>query len=101
MNIVTRKRVVEMIRLLEEMAHPLVVYEPGELVKTDIDLKPISPYKDNLSSAQVATLEEAASILKGYLRVLIMLQQFRVAFLAFFTHYPELFGEQDERGPFD
>jgi len=80
------------------MAHPLVAFAPGKIENAGTEL---SPYKDILSPVQIATLEETISILKGYLRVLIMLQQFRVAFLAFFTHYPELFGEQDERGPFD
>ena len=92
MSTVTRKRVVELIRLLEEMADPPPP-SPGDAVG--------SAYNNNLSPIQIATIEEAVAILKGYLRVLIMIQQFRVAFLAFFTHYPELFGEQDERGPFD
>lgn len=87
MSTVTRKKIVEIIRMLELMIEGPSL--PGSIIHTE--LNPI----------EVATLEETIGILKGYLRVLIMLQQFRVAFLAFFTHYPELFGEQDERGPFD
>ena len=92
MSTVTRKKIVELIRMLEEMADPPPPMPDG---------MGGSPFKDNLSPIQIATIEETVGILRGYLRVLIMLQQFRVAFLAFFTHYPELFGEQDERGPFD
>jgi len=99
-NIVTRKKVTEIVRLLEEMADPPQP-GPGVMVK----VKPeelLSPYKrDNLSPIQVATLQEAIGILKGYLRVLIMLGQFRITHLAFFSHYPELFGEQDDDGPFN
>ncbi len=105
MSTVTRKRVIEVIRLLEEMADPPQSIDAlaGSLLKKEEDpmFSQPSPFKDNLSPIQVATIQEATSILKGYLRVLIMIQQFRVAFLAFFTHYPELFGEQDERGPYD
>ena len=93
MSTVTRTKIVELIRLLEEMADP----PPADPITGDEQ----SVFKDNLSPIQVATINETIGILKGYLRVLIMIAQFRVAFLAFFTHYPELFGEQDERGPFD
>ena len=100
MNTVTRKKVVEIIRLLEEMADPPGP-KPGEMVSVD-EIAVHSPaFKDNLSPIQVATLNEAIAILKGYLRVLIMLSQFRITFVAFFSHYPELFGEQDDEGPFE
>lgn len=92
MSTVTRQKIVELIRLLEEMADPPLI-RPGEPADT--------PFNDTLSPIQKATINETVGILKGYLRILIMIAQFRVAFLAFFTHYPELFGEQDERGPFD
>lgn len=87
MSTVTRKRIVELIRMLDEM-----IDEPN--------LSPGTLISNNLNDHEKATLVEVVKILKGYLRVLIMLQQFRVAFLAFFTHYPELFGEQDSDGPF-
>lgn len=89
MNTVTRKRIVELIRMLEEMIDPPPPMSPGSLITAS-----------QLNEIEQATLTEVVKVLKGYLRVLIMLQQFRVAFLAFFTHYPELFGEQDSDGPF-
>ena len=87
MSTVTRAKIVEIVRLLEEwrMGPP----SPGSAMWS-----PVTEY-------ETSVIDEVIKILKGYLRVLIMLQQFRVAFLAFFTHYPELFGEQDGDGPFD
>jgi hypothetical protein len=83
---------VEIVRLLEEWRgwHSAVAPPP-----------PGSAMWSPVTEYEVSVIDEVIKILKGYLRVLIMLQQFRVAFLAFFTHYPELFGEQDGDGPFD
>lgn len=89
MSTVTRKRIVELIRMLDDMIDPPVPMSPGSILTSTV-----------INEYEKATLIEVVKILKGYLRILIMLQQFRVAFLAFFTHYPELFGEQDSDGPF-
>jgi hypothetical protein len=86
-NTVTRKKITELIRLLEEMTFGPQV--PGSVVHTQ------------LNEQEIDLINEVIAILKGYLRVLIMLSQFRVTLVALFHHYPELFGEQDERGPYD
>jgi hypothetical protein len=75
--------------MLDDMIDPPAPMSPGSILTSTV-----------INEYEKATLTEVVKILKGYLRVLIMLQQFRVAFLAFFTHYPELFGEQDSDGPF-
>jgi hypothetical protein len=86
---VTRKKITELIRLLEEwQAFQGSPPTPGSLMWA------------KLSEYETSLLGEIASILKGYLRVLIMIGQFRVTLIAFFSHYPELFGEQDDKGPY-
>ncbi len=89
MSIVTRKKVVELIRLLQEWE-----------ATADAPASPGSTMWSKLSDYEKKLLLEIAGILKGYLRVLIMVGQFRVTLLAFFSHYPELFGEQDDTGPY-
>lgn len=89
MSIATRQKLVELVRLLQEWQ-----------ASGDNPPSPGSTMWSVVSDYEKGLLKEVVGILKGYLRVLIMLQQFRVAFLAFFTHYPELFGEQDGEGPY-
>lgn len=92
MSTVTRKKIVELIRLLQEWDavadDPLLAASPG------------STMWSKLTEYEHTLLLEIAGILKGYLRILIMIGQFRVTLLAFFSHYPELFGEQDDKGPY-
>lgn len=38
-------------------------------------------------------LNDAISLLNGYMRILIVLSQFRITLTTFIGHYPELFGE--------
>lgn len=90
MNTVTRKKIVEIVRLLEEWR------DWGDNPNTPSGSVMWSP----LSDYEKATLDQTIKILKGYLRVLIMIGQFRITLIAFFSHYPELFGEQDDDGPF-
>lgn len=89
MSTVTRQKIVELIRLADEweyhQEHPA---SPGSQMWSVINER------------ERELLGEISGILKGYLRVLIMIGQFRVTLIAFFSHYPELFGEQDGAGPY-
>lgn len=89
MSTVTRKKIVELVRLLDEWQE-YAANPPS----------PGSTMWSSLSEYEHTLLKEISGILKGYLRVLIMIGQFRVTLLAFFSHYPELFGEQDGEGPY-
>lgn len=91
MNTVTRKKIVEIVRLLEEWRDWGDI--PAAVASGSIMWSPLSEYEK-------ATIDQTIKILKGYLRVLIMVGQFRITLIAFFGHYPELFGEQDDDGPF-
>lgn len=89
MSTVTRVKIVELIRMIEEWQ-----FSQGT------PPSPGSAMWSKTSEYEQTILTEIVGILKGYLRVLIMIGQFRVTLIAFFSHYPELFGEQDGKGPY-
>jgi len=43
--------------------------------------------------ADAVVLNDAIALLNGYMRILIVLSQFRITLGTFIDHYPELFGE--------
>jgi len=43
-----------------------------------------------------AVIEDTIRILRGYLRILLVLSQFRITLVTFFEHYPELFNVDND-----